>query len=153
MRVLLALYLFIFFSPVVNAAESASAAQPSVVKSPVVPAYQEPFSADAILQLVVGLAVVVFLIFGISWLFRRFSGIAPVSRNMRVLGVMPLGTREKAVLVQVGGKQILLGVAPGRVSHLQSFDEPVIDEKNVGTSFASRLTEAVQRQQGKKEDE
>ncbi len=153
MRVLLALYLFLLFSSVSNAAEPVSAAQPSVVQPQVIPAYQEPFSTDAILQLVVGLAVVVFLILGFSWLFRRFSGMAPVSRNMRVLGVMPLGTREKAVLIQVGGKQILLGVAPGRVSHLQSFDEPVIDEKNVGNGFASRLAEAVQRQQGKKEDE
>ena len=103
------------------AADSVSTAQPSIL-----PAYQEPFSADAITQLVIGLAAVVGIIFILSWLFKRFSGFAPVAKHMRVLGVLPLGTREKAVLVQVGSKQLLLGVAPGRVSHLETFDENVV---------------------------
>jgi len=36
-----------------------------------------------------------------------------------------LGTKERAVLVQVGKQQMLLGVAPGRVSLLHVLEEPV----------------------------
>jgi flagellar protein FliO/FliZ len=142
MRYLSAL-IFLIFTPVVIAADSSSAAKASLT-----PAYQEPFSAQALMQLLLGLVLVVVLILSISWALRRFSGIAPVSKNMRVLGVMPLGTREKAVLVQVGDKQMLLGVAPGRVSHLQSFDEPVVEPEEAGKGFAHRLSEAMSKQKG-----
>lgn len=143
MRYVAAFFLSIL-SPALMAAEPASAAKPSIV-----PAYQEPFSGDALMQLLLGLVLVVVLILSISWVLRRYSGLAPVSKNMRILGVMPLGAREKAVLVQVGEKQILLGVAPGRVSHLQSFDEPVVEPSEYSMGFANRLSEAIKKQQGK----
>jgi flagellar protein FliO/FliZ len=42
-----------------------------------------------------------------------------------VLADLPLGQKERAVLIRVGTKQILLGVAPGRVSTLHVLSEPV----------------------------
>lgn len=122
-----------------------SAAQPSVPKQ-----FQEPFSAQALTQLLVGLLVVVFLIFFLSWLLKRFSGVMPVSRNMRVLGVLPLSTREKAVLVQVGDTQMLLGVAPGRVTTLHTFEQPVCDINAQPEGFAAKLAEALNKRKGAK---
>jgi flagellar protein FliO/FliZ len=147
MRYLSAFILF-SLSAAVTAADVASTAKISLA-----PAYQEPFSAEALMQLLLGLVLVVLLILTVSWVLRRFSGIAPVSKNMRVLGVMPLGAREKVVLVKVGDKQILLGVAPGRVSHLQSFDEPVVDSDEPGKGFAHRLSEAMSKQKRGGNDE
>lgn len=121
--------------------ETASGAKASVVP---VTAYQEPFSAAALTQLLFGLLFVVGLIFILSWCFKRFGGVTPMARHMKVLSVLPLSTREKAVLVQVGDKQLLLGVAPGRVSHLHSFDEPVVDDQP-SESFATRLGEAISK--------
>jgi flagellar protein FliO/FliZ len=144
----LAFLLSLFLTPVTHAVQTVSSAQPSIV-----PTYQDPFSAQALMQLVLGLVLVVALILVISWLLRRFSGIAPVAKHMRVLSVLPLGAREKAVLVQVGDKQMLLGVAPGRVSHLQSFEEPVVEAKESGKRFAGRLSEAIKKQQEKGCDE
>ncbi len=147
MRYFPSLFLFIMM-PAYSAVEPSSVAQVSVP-----PAYQEPFSADAIMQLLLGLVFVVLFILIVSWVLRRFSGIAPVSKNMRVLSVLPLGTREKAVLVQVGEKQILLWVAPGRVSQLQSFDKPVVDPAEGGKGFALRLSEAMAKQKRGKIEE
>ena len=118
----------------------------------VLPNYQEPFSSQALLQLVLGLVVVVALILVCSWLLRRFSGMAPIAKNMRVVSVLPLSAREKVVLVNVGDKQILLGVAPGRVSHLESFDEPVVTAEMQPSGFAKRLSEAVKKQQVESHD-
>lgn len=129
-----------FLSLPLYAADSVSAARPSLV-----PAYQEPFSGQAVLQLIGGLVVVLALIFAFSWLFRRFSNFAPVAKNMRVLGVLPLGAREKAVLVQVGSKQLLLGVAPGRVTNLQTFDDAVVEVSVNEGGFAQRLNEAIKQ--------
>ena len=83
----------------------------------------------------------------LAWLVRRISGFSPMSRQMRVLAVLPLSTREKAVLVEVGQQQLLLGVAPGRVNLLKQFDEPVVMPAEQATpAFAARLADVIQRQ-------
>ena len=83
---------------------------------------------------VAGLLLVVFLIITIAWLIRRLGGMPMMGgQAMKVNTVLSVGAREKVVLVDIGEKQILLGVAPGRVSHLQSFDQPVINKANTDT--------------------
>lgn len=137
----------ILFSARLAAETAVSTAQPALRT-----AYNEPFSSEALVQLVVGLLVVVAIIFILSWAFKRFSGISPISKNMRVLGVLPLSTREKAVLVKVGDQQILLGVAPGRVSHLHSFDEAVVDVDAKPNAFSARLGEALKQRQADQDE-
>ena len=117
------------------------------------PSYQEPFTMEAVTQLVLGLLLVVGVILLLSWLLRRFTGFMPVTKNMQVLGVLPLSAREKAMLVKVGDKQILLGVAPGRVSHLHTFDEPVVNDDQVSVSFAEKLSDVIQQNKGRKDGE
>jgi flagellar protein FliO/FliZ len=48
---------------------------------------------------------------------RAFSG-GGGSANLEMLAQLPLGTRERAVLVRVGDTQVLIGVAPGSVRTL-----------------------------------
>lgn len=136
------------YLPTLLYANPASSAQAGVM-----PTYKDPFSGTALLQLLIGLLVVIGLILFLSWALRRFSGLSPMDKNMRVLGVLPLSTREKAVLVQVGGKQMLLGVAPGRVSHLHTFDEEVVVPRPTKAGFAGKLSEAMRRQQESKSSE
>jgi flagellar protein FliO/FliZ len=56
-----------------------------------------------------------------------------------------LGTRERAVLLQVGDQQLVVGVAPGRVQTLHVLDKPLsMEDKQVTTnSFSSRLQSAI----------
>ncbi len=107
----------------------------------------DPFAMEAVLQLVTGLGIVIALILVLAWVARRFIGVVPQQKQLKTLAVLPLGTREKAVLVEVGGKQMLLGVAPGRVNLLTRFDEPVINEPETEL-FSARLRDAIQ-QRGK----
>jgi flagellar protein FliO/FliZ len=78
------------------------------------------------------LALVVVCILGAARLVRRFGllpfaaaaaapGRAPVLRVVASLGV---GARERAVLVDVDGQRLLLGVAPGRVQLLHVAQPP-----------------------------
>jgi flagellar protein FliO/FliZ len=86
-----------------------------------------PSGAAAIMQTFVGLAVVVAMIFALAWLSRRLSGgNLGNAKFMKILAVQPLGTREKIILVDVAGKQMMLGVTPGRIATLHVFDEPVL---------------------------
>jgi flagellar biogenesis protein FliO len=45
--------------------------------------------------------------------------------SIEIVADISLGQKERAVLVQVGEQQILLGVAPGRVNTLHVLAEPV----------------------------
>ncbi|HKJ95943.1 MAG TPA: flagellar biosynthetic protein FliO [Gammaproteobacteria bacterium] len=81
---------------------------------------------SSLLRLTVGLAVVVGAIFLVSWILRRVGGVrGGANGQMRVLGGVAVGNRERVVLVQVGETQLLVGVAPGRVQTLHVLDKPI----------------------------
>ncbi|MDV3241151.1 MAG: flagellar biosynthetic protein FliO [Methylocaldum sp.] len=98
-----------------------------------------------------GLLAVLAVIFTLAWLLRRFgsfSRLAPGS--FRVLAAVSLGARERAVLLQAGGKQLVLGGAPGRVETLCVLENSEIipvesGMPSAGASFAERLHELTGR--------
>ena len=103
---------------------------------------RDPMSAGGVVQMVAGLALVVVLIFALAWAVRRFGAVGMNSGGaLRVVGGLSMGARERVVLVQVGDKQILLGVAPGRVQTLHVLDTPVgaSDGGERSPGFAERL--------------
>jgi flagellar protein FliO/FliZ len=65
------------------------------------------------------LSAVVLALLLFAWLLRHFHALPGVGHGeLRVLGGIALGAREKVVLLQAGRKQLVLGVAPGRVETL-----------------------------------
>jgi flagellar protein FliO/FliZ len=48
-----------------------------------------------------------------------------VGNAIDVIADIPLGQKERAVLLKVGKAQILIGVAPGRVNTLHVLAEPI----------------------------
>lgn len=126
------------------ASESDLAAPPTEIALPMA----DPFSADALVQLLLGLLAVIALILLLAWIAKRALGVPQSGRYMRVLTGLPLGAREKIVLVQVGKEQLLLGVAPGRVSLLTRLEEPVGEPDKPDASFGQRILEAMQKRQG-----
>jgi flagellar protein FliO/FliZ len=106
----------IVLSPVAAWAAGASSAPPATA-----------VAAGSLLQLILGLAAVLVLIFGGAWFLKRYGRVSGLigSGAVRVLGAVSLGARERAVLLQVGARQLLVGVAPGRVQTLYVLDEPI----------------------------
>jgi len=79
-----------------------------------------------LLNVTLSLVLILILIALGAWLLRRivnFGGI--LQGELRVLGGISLGGRERAVLIQVGERQILLGVAPGVVRTLYVLEQPL----------------------------
>lgn len=95
-------------------------------------------TAEAVLQMVLGLGLVVGVILLLAWGLRRLSNLHP-SGKMKVVATLPLGTRERAMLIEVGDRQVLLGVAPGRVSLLADYPDKVIE---TDSAFARELKSA-----------
>lgn len=87
---------------------------------------QPVLGAGTALQLMFGLALVLAAILLTAWLARRTMQLRPgLHGQLRVLGGLSVGGRERVVLVQVGGAQIVLGVAPGRVQALHVLEQPL----------------------------
>jgi flagellar protein FliO/FliZ len=78
--------------------------------------------AASVGQMLLGLGVVVGLLLATLWLLKRVAGPRRAAGGLKVLGATPVGPRERVVLVEVAGKVLVLGVAPGRVNTLHSLD-------------------------------
>jgi len=65
------------------------------------------------------LLIVLAIFFFCVWGMRKLSGMsAGGTEKMRIIGGLSLGMREKVILLQVGKKQLVLGVTPGRIDAL-----------------------------------
>lgn len=78
----------------------------------------------ALLRAGLSLALVVALIALCAWLLRRFGG-AQLGNGgqLQLLASLPLSQRERLALVEVDGRRLLLGIAPGQVSLLKDCGE------------------------------
>ena len=68
--------------------------------------------------------------------------------SMKIVSSMPLGTRERLLLVDVGGKQLLLGVTATQINTLHVFDEPVVPAEKpqpIGSDFSQKLMAILQQ--------
>lgn len=93
------------------------------------------------LKLTLTLVFIVGLIFACGWLVRRMAGGTSFNhRHIKVLSVMPLGTREKLMLVKACDDYLLLGVTTNNINTLHRFDEPPdLTEAPLTSPFADRM--------------
>jgi len=107
--------------------------------------------AGNLAQTTLGLLVVLLVIGAAAWAFKRFGNVhVGAQGRMKIIGGISLGTRERAVLLQVGDEQLVIGVSPGRVQTLHVLDKPVLVEGKPenATSFSSRLQSAILNRKG-----
>jgi flagellar protein FliO/FliZ len=89
---------------------------------------------SSVLAIIVSLAFVIGLAWGGLWLLRKFQDGAfgkltgeYSGRELRFERALPVGQRERLVLVEVDGEQLLLGVTAHAITLLRSWpasDEP-----------------------------
>ena len=79
--------------------------------------------AGQLLLVLIALVVVIGLIFAAAWAVRRYGGAALLGAGsqIRTLATTNVGQRERVLLLEVNGVQLLVGVASGGVSLLREF--------------------------------
>jgi len=96
-----------------------------------------------------GLVIVLAVFFLCVWGLRKAAGFGSVNNagKMRVLGGVALGMREKVVLLQVGKKQLILGVTPGRIEtlHVLEGDDCLVKEETAPSAVESGFAQVLQR--------
>ena len=104
-----------------------------------------------LLQWLLSCGLVIGFILFLGWLLRKSRLIQPMTQGpMRVLSSLPLGTRERLLVVKVGEQQILLGTTPGRISFLCQLDKS-IDEQQLPQPFAAQLGKLLSRPSAQEE--
>ena len=111
--------LFLALTSVAHAAEQPFAA-PDTAKA------VSTGPAAGLAQVTLSLMLVLAAVFAAAWVVRRLRNFGrPGAGAIEIVADVALGTKERAVLIQVGAQQLLLGVAPGRVNTLHVLAEPV----------------------------
>lgn len=110
-----------------------------------------PVGAGGLASVTFALLAVLAAIFAVAWLARRVRGMGSrVGNAIDVLADIPLGPKERAVLLKVGTEQVLVGVAPGRVSALHVLREPVeIPKATTAITPAASFSALLKRSLGK----
>ncbi len=113
-----------------------------------------PVGVGGLSEVAFALIIVLAAIFVIAWLVRRMRLVGNrLGGAIDVLANVPLGQKERAVLLKVGTTQILLGVAPGRVNTLHVLAEPLELNKpptgSAGTDAPNSFRNALLRSLGK----
>jgi flagellar protein FliO/FliZ len=92
-------------------------------------------SVGGIGQVMLSLLLVLAAIFVAAWVVRRLRGAGGArASRLQVLAQVSLGQRERAVVLQVGAQQLLLGVTPGQVNLLQVLPEGALDEPSAASA-------------------
>ena len=125
------IFLVISFSPELLFAVELQGGSATIDKSPV--------GLVNILQIMTYLILVIVIIIGSAWLFRRYGRVnSAANGDLKVIAGLSVGQRERIVLVAAGNVHLLLGVAPGQVQTLH-----VMDGESIGEIAHNRENDSV----------
>jgi flagellar biosynthetic protein FliO len=115
-------------------------------------------SAGSVLQTILALSFVLALLAGLAWFMKRFGPkAAGGSANLRIVGSLNLGGRERLMVVEVGNQWIVVGASPGRVNALATMPKQEGAEQSAtlaghmpaASSFGEWLKQTIDKRNGK----
>lgn len=95
-----------------------------------------------LLSLLASLIIVIGVIVVLGWLYSRSKLLGRGNSDViNVIATRALGSKERLMVVEIAGKQLLLGMTASQVQTLHVFDRPVIEANDVAavSGFAGRL--------------
>nr|WP_229445937.1 flagellar biosynthetic protein FliO [Massilia sp. LC238] len=76
-------------------------------------------ATGSLLQTILALMLVLGLLLGLAWFMKRFGArVMGASANVKLVGALNIGGRERIMVVEVGNQWIVVGASPGRVNAL-----------------------------------
>lgn len=108
-----------------------------------------PYQSDGLASISLTLAAIVILLWLGVWVMRRMRPGAGMwnSRDCAVVRSLALGPRERLLVVQVGERQLVIGVGGSAVSLLCELDTPLV--AGPGGAGDNRFGEAVRQAVGR----
>lgn len=129
----------LFSTVAIAAEESASVVQKTLPHT----------GSEQLIKMVLGLLFVLMMIFLLAFLFKKYVGSNfIVNTSLKTIAGVSVGQKERVVLVQVGERQVLVGVAPGQVNMLYALEkgeEVSVNNEMPKSAFAEKFKQSLTR--------
>ena len=80
-----------------------------------------------------------------AWALRRLSGGRGFSQGtMKLIDALPVGTRERIVVVEVGDQWLVLGITASQITPLHTLPRQSLPPE-AGQSFQARLRQFMEK--------
>ena len=99
-------------------------------------------AATMILSLLMVLAVIIIS----ALILKKFNLTHVHTEGLKVVTSLPLSAKEKLLVVQVGEKQLLLGVTSSQITLLETLDKPLDVKAPAKQQFAASIQNLLKKQ-------
>lgn len=99
-------------------------------------------ATSMILSLLMVLAIIILSAF----ILKKFNVTNSQSDGLKIVTSLHLSTKEKLVVVQVGDKQLLLGVTSNQINVLDTLTDPLEVKAPVNQQFANTIQKLLKKQ-------
>jgi len=104
-----------------------------------------------LVQATLGLALVLGVIWAAAWLLRRVAPAGGSSRSpIKLIATQAVGQRERVVLVEIADQWLLLGVAPGQVTALQTLPKASLPDPESRSPLPPQFSRLLALAKGKR---
>jgi flagellar protein FliO/FliZ len=135
-------------------AQAAAPAGPLAMTIP--PPQPTANSTGGLLQTIFALMFVLALLVGAAWALKRFGpkNFGGGNSNVKLVGALSVGARERILVVEVGEQWIVVGASPGRMNALATMPRQEGTDAAVNTplptaNFAAWLKQTIDKRDGK----
>lgn len=109
------------------------------------PAFAAVSTGQNVLTTFVALLLVIVVIFLLAKLLKRMQSSSMGSKSkLNIIGQLALGPKERIVVIDINGEQIVVGVTSSQITLLKSLENPFTDTQEV-PSFRSQLNRIVRK--------
>jgi flagellar protein FliO/FliZ len=144
-------------APATSAAPASAAPSGAMAMTIPTPQPAAPSSSGGLLQTSLALIFVIGLMLGLAWLTKRFAPnkFGGGNRNIKLVGALSVGARERILVVEVGEQWIVVGASPGRMSALATMPRQENSEAEVQApalptaNFAEWFKQTIEKRNGK----
>ncbi len=123
-------------------------------------AMRAPTAGGSILQTMFSLIIVLAILVGLAWLLKRYGPKTVTGNaNVKLVGALSVGARERILVVEVGEQWIVVGASPGRMNALATMPrqegEPALQlpgqtgQALPTANFAEWFKQTIEKRHGK----
>ncbi|RBA25793.1 flagellar biosynthetic protein FliO [Herminiimonas fonticola] len=106
-------------------------------------------TAGNLMQVTLGLLVVLGLMAAAAWVLRRFNTAkGNNAAQIKIIGGVSVGNRERVMVVEIADQWIVVGVAPGRVNALATMakqETTIVTDAAPSKNFSSWLAQTIEK--------
>jgi len=97
------------------------------------------------LQWLLSLLVVIVVIVMLAFLAKKARVFGSNHQQLQVVATLPLGPKERLMVVQVGSEQVLVGVTGQQINLLKELQQPLENSPPELNPFATKLAQMMKQ--------